>query len=1088
MLPMKDLSPSVSVEPRAGARGSIAPSPSTYSFSTLLDGLKNLRQRVVPDEKTETSWIEETFHKRECIQFIADPNNPGRCCCGRSALCHEEYTTEETPSSERWLPGLHTAQAPTDAFGSIEFQDTGHPMKAQYVRMATIDTKAESVSQLVQKHWGLELPKIIISVHGGIASFDLPPKLKRNFRKGVAKFAKTTGAWLMTNGIRAGFTRHVGAAIGERRSKQSKRKLVTFGFAPWGVVANKEQLVGRNKTCQYHHVTESYGHLPLDSRHSYFLLADNGTVGEFGAEVIFRRRIERYFHQQKITRGINVPLVCVVLEGGLNTIRAVLEYVTDTPPVPVIVCAESGRAADLISFAYRNMMKDGKLSENQQLVLMDTIQDTFTCTEQQAKEIYLEILMCVQRRNQITIVNLDDESQELDLTILIALLKGTCSSVSEQLRLALMWDRVDIAQDYILDGDKARTEESLIPVLMEALINDKVDFVKLLLENGVCMHSFLTVNRLEELYNIQTQCKFDPVRYFMKGLRKNIYPNYRYTLLDVGLVMDNLMGGAFMSSYSKKEFRQKYLALKRVSSSGSRRGLIMESYSRGDMIDADLFRYPYHDLMLWAVLMNRQKMALFMWQQGEEAMAKALVASKLYKAMAHEADNNVMKTDVSDKLMENSSEFMKLALEFLKHCYLVDVDYTQQLLTDDLKNFSNTTCLTVAVDIMHYDFVAHNCCQNLINDIWMGGLQTRKNSGIKVIAGILFPPFLTVLDYKSKKELKHMPQTAEEHLEDTIEDDSDDNDDNDNDIDDDSIQQAPSAQPTLPTSNSLPKLSDALKTNRKPPMIRSASMHFDNQRKISRQELRTLQKMATKNRECHMFHCRRTPVNLRKMIHKFYTAPITKFWFYLITYIMFLVAYSYTILGKTLPSPAWPELFVMVYILSFSAEKCRELLTLVRGPLKMKLRVFASFYWNLWDVAAIAWFSIGVVLRFYPPTLRASRIVYAMNIVFFNIRILGILSVNQALGAYSKIIGKLLKHMSYFSIIMFIVVACFGVVRQAVHFQNEEWSWFMVRSVFFYPYWMIYGEIFKEEIDTCFDTDNHNNNISWVLYYIYSLL
>lgn len=75
----------------------------------------------------------------------------------------------------------------------------------------------------------------------------------------------------------------------------------------------------------------------------------------------------------------------------------------------------------------------------------------------------------------------------------------------------------------------------------------------------------------------------------------------------------------------------------------------------------------------------------------------------------------------------------------------------------------------------------------------------------------------------------------------------------------------------------------------------------------------------------------------------------------------------------------------------------------------MKLRVFASFYWNLWDVAAIAWFSIGVVLRFYPPTLRASRIVYAMNIVFFNIRILGILSVNQALGAYSKIIGKLVS-------------------------------------------------------------------------------
>lgn len=34
------------------------------------------------------------------------------------------------------------------------------------------------------------------------------------------------------------------------------------------------------------------------------------------------------------------------------------------------------------------------------------------------------------------------------------------------------------------------------------------------------------------------------------------------------------------------------------------------------------FPHPFHELMIWAVLMKRQKMALFMWQQGEEAIAK----------------------------------------------------------------------------------------------------------------------------------------------------------------------------------------------------------------------------------------------------------------------------------------------------------------------------------------------------------------------------------------------------------------------------------------------------------------------------------
>ena len=46
-------------------------------------------------------------------------------------------------------------------------------------------------------------------------------------------------------------------------------------------------------------------------------------------------------------------MVCLVIEGGTNTIRAILEYVTATPPVPVVVCDGTGRAADLIAFAHK---------------------------------------------------------------------------------------------------------------------------------------------------------------------------------------------------------------------------------------------------------------------------------------------------------------------------------------------------------------------------------------------------------------------------------------------------------------------------------------------------------------------------------------------------------------------------------------------------------------------------------------------------------------------------------------------------------------------------------------------------------------
>lgn len=45
------------------------------------------------------------------------------------------------------------------------------------------------------------------------------------------------------------------------------------------------------------------------------------------------------------------------------------------------------------------------------------------------------------------------------------------------------------------------TSGALDEAMMQALEHDRIDFVKLLLENGVSMKKFLTIPRLEELYN-----------------------------------------------------------------------------------------------------------------------------------------------------------------------------------------------------------------------------------------------------------------------------------------------------------------------------------------------------------------------------------------------------------------------------------------------------------------------------------------------------------------------------------------------------------------------------------------------------------
>ena len=80
------------------------------------------------------------------------------------------------------------------------------------------------------------------------------------------------------------------------------------------------------------------------------------------------------------SRTYSTPIICLVMEGGSNTIRSVLDCLTDQPPVPVVVCDGSGRAADLLAFTNKYTQDDGwvtltalPLCQQLQLVLSVTL-------------------------------------------------------------------------------------------------------------------------------------------------------------------------------------------------------------------------------------------------------------------------------------------------------------------------------------------------------------------------------------------------------------------------------------------------------------------------------------------------------------------------------------------------------------------------------------------------------------------------------------------------------------------------------------------------------------------------------------------
>lgn len=61
--------------------------------------------------------------------------------------------------------------------------------------------------------------------------------------------------------------------------------------------------------------------------------------------------------------------------------------------------------------------------------------------------------------------------------------------------------------------------------------------------------------------------------------------------------------------------------------------------------------------------------------------------------------------------------------------------------------------------------------------------------------------------------------------------------------------------------------------------------------------------------------------------------------------------------------------------------------------------------------------------------------------------------------------GKMVKNMIYFVVLLLVVLMSFGVSRQAILFPNNDASWRLIREVYYQPYFMLYGEVFADHID-----------------------
>ncbi|CAG5922165.1 unnamed protein product [Menidia menidia] len=1023
-------------------------------------------------EKLRKSWIEENVLRRECVRFIPSSWDLHRCCCGR--LMGEHSWGEFVPPisfypgpgqgvEESWSMEVHTKASPTNAYGIIDFQDTATRVcRAKYVRVA-VDSKPEVLLQLMLKEWQMERPKLLLTVQGGSENFPLLPKVKQAFSNGLITTALSTGAWILTDGINTGVSKYVGDAV-KIFGGHDLRKRNTVGITPWGVIDNNTDLVGRDVFRPY----QPLGN-PLSKRaclngfHSHFLLVDDGTLGKHGCQQGLRRKLEKQIQLQKIHPRLNqrVPVVCVVVEGGPAIVSAVLDYVSSVPPVPVFVFEGSGRAADLLAFLHKQTANDRQLDPDIMEDFLVRIENMFGVERAQSTHLYTLFQQCMDHRDSITIFDSESEDQmATDAAILTTTLKGTKASPAEQLSMALAWDRADIAQNDILVYGQHWQVGALEQAMLDALVMDRVSFVKILIDNGMTMGRFLTMDRLEELYNSpqgQTQ-RF--LRHLVEDARQASLPmGYRLSLIDMGLVIEYLIGGAYRSTYTRKNFRAVYNRMHgkegRQDSSGSlskqNRGLRSNLNRDSSLPDLPFFRtaqpyrqkdqhvspgnspgvvlspdtegsmllvpFNFNDLFVWAILQERQQMALFLCQHGEEALARAVVACKLYRSMSFEARQSSMYDNIAERFKAYSLEFGQVAVDVLDCAFRQNEQMAMKLLTSEMETWSHFTCLQMAVSSCHRPFVSHSCTQTLLTDLWTGPLNMRKNSFWKIILSLLLPPFILLLEFKSKAEMCHVPQTHEAMLFGLDSEESDH------------------------TLNQNAEHDHSFHNNYLGPVSETVSSV-------------TVQCLSWVTR-----------------LYDFYTAPVVKFWFHTMSYLAFLMLFSYVVLVKMEDQPSVQEWLVITYIVSTGVEKTREVLMSEPRNLSQKLKIWFSEYWNISDFISIILFLVGFAMRWNTnPYKTAGRIAYCLDIIFWFVRVMDLLAVNQHAGPYLTMITKMTRNMFFIVVMMAIVLLSFGVSRKSILSPDEEPSWSLARDIVFQPYWMIFGEVYADDMKSCEDS------------------
>ncbi|XP_038608576.1 transient receptor potential cation channel subfamily M member 4 isoform X1 [Tachyglossus aculeatus] len=991
----------------------------------------------------EQSWIPRIFKRKTCTAFIADPDDPGPgmlCQCGLPRAQHLAVAVEDAFGAAivtSWDSDTHTTEGPTDAYGDLDFQGSGHK-PSKFIRLSD-RTHPASAYGLVTRTWDFPAPNLVVSVLGGQRGGALQEWLRDLLRRGLVRAAQSTGAWILSGGLHTGIGQHVGVAVRDHATASTGgTKVVAMGVSPWGVVRNSGELKNSKGSFPAHYSwrggPEDGPPYPLDNNYSAFFLVDDGTHGRFGGETRFQARLENFISQQKTGvggTGIDIPVLLLLIGGDEKMLQRVEEATRNQ--LPCLLVAGSGGAADCLAETLGAVAATlapeggGKIWVGE---VQDRLRRFFPHGDPEVLAAQVERI--VQRWKMLTVYSAEDGPEEFETVVLRALVKACGSSEAaaylDELRLAVAWNRVDIAQSELFRGDIQWRSSHLEASLLDALLNDRPEFVRLLISRGLNLNHFLSRARLAQLYAAAPAGSLsrhlldrtapgggggpgaaakappdppDPAAPLLSPPGSSDTPR-TVRLQDVARLLRELLGDTCAPRH--------WAADAPGSSGGAWRdsnGLVLN----GTPPDST----PWADLLIWALLLNRGLMALYFWEMGSNSVASALGSCLLLRVLARlEAE-----AEEAAKRKELAARFEGLAVGLFSECHRSSESRSARLLLRRCPLWGGATCLQLATRADARSFFAQDGVQTLLTQKWWG----EMDSSTPVWALILtfFLPPLIYTDLINFRSLEEEPLQKDE-LE-------------------------------MDSGNGSRKIS--VGTGAREPE----------------------KKLPSGNRGQN--GCCWGQRSRRLCLHRwaqFWGAPVTSFLGNVVSYLLFLLLFAHVLLFDFQPPPPGPSEFLL-YFWAFTL-LCEELRQGLSGgwgslgvggqgktPLRRRLHLYLADSWNQCDLVALSCFILGVSCRLTPGMFELGRTVLCLDFMVFTLRLLHIFTVNKQLGPKIVIVNKMMKDVFFFLFFLGVWLVAYGVATEGLLRPHPRSFPAVLRRVFYRPYLQIFGQIPQDDMD-----------------------